>query len=79
MLAKLRFRPILFGVLVNMVNMETWGRPCGSDAFIEDLEKTLGRSLRPSKGGRPPKSAAKSGLPFEDGADCSNHTEVEEN
>ena len=29
------------------------GRPVGSDVFIEELEARLGRTLRPSKGGRP--------------------------
>jgi len=31
------------------------GRPCGSDAFIDELERILGRPLKPQKGGRPRK------------------------
>ncbi len=29
------------------------GRPCGADAFIDELERILGRPLKPQKGGRP--------------------------
>jgi putative transposase len=32
------------------------GRPLGSSGFVRDLERELGRSLAPHKGGRPPKS-----------------------
>ena len=32
------------------------GRPLGSAAFLETLEAALGRSLRPHKPGRKPKS-----------------------
>jgi putative transposase len=44
------------------------GRPCGSAKFIQGLENTLGRILRPAKRGRKPKSklppaeSAKGGL-----------------
>ena len=31
------------------------GRPLGSSGFVQDLERELGRSLAPHKGGRPPK------------------------
>jgi putative transposase len=34
---------------------ERTGRPLGSERFIKKLEKTLGRVLRPQKGGRPRK------------------------
>ena len=34
---------------------EQTGRPLGSERFIKKLEKTLGRVLRPQKGGRPRK------------------------
>jgi len=42
---------------------ETTGRPLGSDAFIDDLEKALGRVLRPRRPGPPPH-----GVPQEEGA-----------
>ncbi|MEA3365820.1 MAG: hypothetical protein U9Q79_09295 [Candidatus Hydrogenedentes bacterium] len=29
------------------------GYPCGSKEFLDQLEHTLGRSVRPNKGGRP--------------------------
>jgi putative transposase len=32
------------------------GRPCGSDAFIEMVERLTGHTLRPSPGGRPRRS-----------------------
>jgi len=35
---------------------ERTGRPLGSKRFVRKLERTLGRVLRPQKGGRPPKS-----------------------
>ncbi len=35
------------------------GRPLGSDAFVEGLEKSLKRRLKPQKGGRPAKAKAK--------------------
>ena len=31
------------------------GRPCGSPGFLDQLERLLGRILRPKKGGRPRK------------------------
>src|SRR6267142_4462216 len=32
---------------------ETTGRPLGNEAFVQELERSLGRMLRPQKGGRP--------------------------
>ena len=50
---------------------ETTGRPLGSDAFVESLEATLGRRLRPEKRGRKPKVVGNEyGVPeFPAGAD----------
>jgi putative transposase len=36
---------------------ERTGRPLGSAAFVEDLERRLGRPLAPQKPGRKPKAA----------------------
>ena len=36
---------------------QSTGRPLGSDAFIDELERQLGRSLRPRKPGPAPKAA----------------------
>jgi putative transposase len=33
------------------------GRPLGTDTFIDELERRLGRVLRPRRRGRPPKSS----------------------
>ena len=35
------------------------GRPCGSTSFLDQLEHLLGRTLRPRKRGRKPKSATR--------------------
>ncbi len=44
------------GELKTLRDQTKAGRPCGSKAFVDELEGTLGRSLRPSKGGRPRKN-----------------------
>jgi len=38
---------------------EHTGRPLGSGSFVENLENTLGRILKPKKAGRRPKSKQK--------------------
>jgi putative transposase len=38
---------------------EQKGRPLGSVSFVEDMEKTLGRLLKPKKAGRKPKDTNK--------------------
>ena len=38
---------------------ERTGRPLGDDNFVGELEKLLGRRLRPRKPGRKPKAPAK--------------------
>lgn len=42
------------------------GRPCGSDDFVEALEASLGRGLRPAKRGRKPKEERTEILPGPD-------------
>ncbi len=37
---------------------ERTGRPLGSESFVEELEKNLGRDLKPRKSGRPAKVSA---------------------
>jgi putative transposase len=39
------------------------GRPLGSDAFVDELERALGRVLRPLPGGRPPKASTERASP----------------
>jgi putative transposase len=43
-----------FGEAEAALRLNTYsGRPLGTEAFVERLEATLGRKLRPAKGGRP--------------------------
>jgi len=41
---------------------EHTGRPLGSGSFVENLENTLGRVLKPKKAGRRPKKSAEIGM-----------------
>ena len=51
---------------------ETTGRPLGNEAFVQELERSLGRMLRPQKGGRPRLHADRDTLPApgRGGANC---------
>ena len=51
------------------------GRPCGSEAFVEELEGRLGRRLKPQQGGRPPSSTRDSHRVF--AAAAGNSVEVD--
>jgi len=44
---------------MKMRGHEHTGRPLGSGSFVENLENTLGRVLKPKKAGRRPKSRQK--------------------
>jgi putative transposase len=46
--------------LAALMASETTGRPLGDEGFLERLEATLGRKLRPGKRGRKPRSEAAS-------------------
>ena len=62
-----------FGEAEAALRINTYsGRPLGSEAFVERLEVTLGRKLRPGKGGRPRSESAAAagngqGLLFQEG------------
>ena len=45
--------------IIEMQRHERTGRPLGNVSFVEDLEKALGRLLKPKKAGRKPKNAKK--------------------
>ena len=45
--------------IIEMRKHEKTGRPLGSGSFVENLENTLGRILKPKKAGRKPKSKQK--------------------
>ncbi|MEA2039722.1 MAG: hypothetical protein U9N82_07790 [Thermodesulfobacteriota bacterium] len=45
--------------IMKMRGHEHTGRPLGSGSFVENLENTLGRILKPKKAGRRPKSKQK--------------------
>ena len=45
--------------IIEMRKHEQTGRPLGSGSFVENLENTLGRILKPKKAGRKPKSKQK--------------------
>jgi putative transposase len=45
--------------IMKMRGHEHTGRPLGSGSFVENLENTLGRVLKPKKAGRRPKSRQK--------------------
>ena len=45
--------------IIEMRKHEQTGRPLGSRSFVENLENTLGRILKPKKAGRKPKSKQK--------------------
>ena len=45
--------------IIEMQRHEKTGRPLGSVSFVEALEKTLGRLLKPKKAGRKPKDGNK--------------------
>lgn len=49
------------GALVRLRAAESTGRPLGADEFIEQLERRLGRALRPRKPGRKPRALAPAG------------------
>jgi putative transposase len=40
------------------------GRPCGDEAFLDQIEGLTGRKLRPKKRGRPPKAEGSQTLPL---------------
>jgi putative transposase len=44
--------------LENIRRCTKTGRPCGSESFVKDLERTLGKALAPRKGGRSSKKTA---------------------
>ncbi len=48
-----------FGDAEAALRLNTYsGRPLGTEAFVERIEASLGRKLRPGKGGRPKAESA---------------------